>query len=98
VESSPYLQAFALHFAGRCDISRCHGLRSSHEALVAALRSKHVQPLSVGKTIVATREPHEREVLDIIHRLGLELQDSNGREVCRECPRPRQREKALAIS
>lgn len=45
-----------------------------NEALVAALRSHHVQPLSVGRTIVATREPHEREVLDIIHRLGLELQ------------------------
>jgi len=40
---------------------------------VRALRSEGVSPLSVGRVIVATTEPHERTVLDVIHRQGLEL-------------------------
>jgi HAD superfamily hydrolase (TIGR01484 family) len=40
---------------------------------VKALRAAGVTPLSVGRVIVATTEPHERTVLDVIHRLGLEL-------------------------
>ena len=31
-------------------------------------------PLSVGRTILATREPHEQTVLKIIHDLGLEME------------------------
>jgi hydroxymethylpyrimidine pyrophosphatase-like HAD family hydrolase len=31
-------------------------------------------PLSVGRTILATREPHEQTVLKIIHELGLEME------------------------
>jgi hydroxymethylpyrimidine pyrophosphatase-like HAD family hydrolase len=33
-----------------------------------------VHPLSVGRVIVATREPHESTVLEVIKGLGLELQ------------------------
>ncbi|RBP08200.1 hypothetical protein DFR50_12645 [Roseiarcus fermentans] len=40
---------------------------------VAALREKGV-PLSVGRSIVATWEPHENAVLKAIRELGLELQ------------------------
>ena len=41
---------------------------------VAALQARDVTPLSVGRTIVATREPHERDALEVIRDLGLELQ------------------------
>jgi HAD superfamily hydrolase (TIGR01484 family) len=44
------------------------------EDLVEALRERGVEPLSVGRVIVATREPHEQTVLDTIHELGLEHQ------------------------
>lgn len=43
-------------------------------AFVTALRERGVDPLSVGRTIVATFEPHEKAVLDVIRDLGLELQ------------------------
>jgi HAD superfamily hydrolase (TIGR01484 family) len=45
----------------------------SSPALVDALRSRGV-PLSVGRAIVATVEPHQQAVLDAIRELGLELQ------------------------
>lgn len=41
---------------------------------VQALRSRNVDPLSVGKVIVATWEPNETEVLNAIRELGLDLQ------------------------
>jgi HAD superfamily hydrolase (TIGR01484 family) len=41
--------------------------------LVAALRERGVAPLAVGRAIVATWEPHEAAVLDVIRELGLEL-------------------------
>jgi HAD superfamily hydrolase (TIGR01484 family) len=44
------------------------------EQFVALLRSKGVQPLSVGRVIVATWRPHEMETLEAIRTLGLELQ------------------------
>jgi HAD superfamily hydrolase (TIGR01484 family) len=44
------------------------------EALVNALRKLDVTPLSVGRSIVATWEPHETTVLEAIRELGLELQ------------------------
>ncbi len=40
---------------------------------VEALRARGVRPLSIGHVIVATREPHEDEVLEAIRSLGLEL-------------------------
>jgi HAD superfamily hydrolase (TIGR01484 family) len=43
-------------------------------AFVAALQARGVHPLSVGKTIVATWEPHQQAVLEVIRDLGLELQ------------------------
>lgn len=44
------------------------------EPLVQALRQRGVSPLSVGRCIVATWEPHDTTVLQAIHALGLELQ------------------------
>jgi HAD superfamily hydrolase (TIGR01484 family) len=41
---------------------------------VAALRSRGVDRVSVGRVIVATWEPHQHQVLQAIHDLGLELQ------------------------
>ena len=38
------------------------------------LRRRDVRPLSIGRVIVATREPNETTVLSVIHDLGLELQ------------------------
>ena len=42
--------------------------------LVEALRARGVQPLSVGRGIVATWEPNQTAVLDCIRELGLEWQ------------------------
>jgi len=44
------------------------------ESFIAALRNKGVSPVSAGRVIVATWEPHEKAVLEAIHELGLELQ------------------------
>src|SRR5687768_17618702 len=41
---------------------------------VAALRRKKVEPISTGRVIVATREPHEMTTLKTIRDMGLELQ------------------------
>jgi HAD superfamily hydrolase (TIGR01484 family) len=38
------------------------------------LQRRGVAPLSVGRVIVATWEPNERLVFDVIHEMGLELQ------------------------
>ncbi len=43
-------------------------------ALIDAIRKRGVQPLSVGRSIIATREPHQGAVLEAIHELGLEWQ------------------------
>lgn len=43
-------------------------------SLVEELRRREVDPLSVGRVIVATWEPHETTVLEAIHELGLEHQ------------------------
>lgn len=43
-------------------------------AFVARLKEKRVEPLSVGRSIVATWEPNEGVVLEAIRDLGLELQ------------------------
>jgi hypothetical protein len=44
------------------------------ETFVALLRQRGVGPISVGRVIVATWEPHETMVLATIRDLGLELQ------------------------
>jgi len=41
---------------------------------IKLLVARGVEPLSVGRAIVATREPHETTVLEVIKGLGLELQ------------------------
>jgi hydroxymethylpyrimidine pyrophosphatase-like HAD family hydrolase len=41
---------------------------------IARLRDLGVTPLSVGHVIVATRVPHDQDVLAVIRELGLELQ------------------------
>jgi hydroxymethylpyrimidine pyrophosphatase-like HAD family hydrolase len=43
-------------------------------AFVLALRERGVRPLSVGRVIVATLEPHQTTVIDVIREQGLELQ------------------------
>ena len=57
-----------------------------------ALRARSVAPLSVGRCIIATWEPHDTTVLQAIHELGLELQSAllrtqlqMGRSVVLEC-------------
>jgi HAD superfamily hydrolase (TIGR01484 family) len=44
-----------------------------HE-FVSALRAKGVEPLSIGRSIVATWTPNETVVLDVIRELGLDWQ------------------------
>jgi hydroxymethylpyrimidine pyrophosphatase-like HAD family hydrolase len=44
------------------------------EQFVAELKRRGVEPVSVGRCIVATWEPHEKVVLETIRDLGLELQ------------------------
>ncbi len=44
------------------------------DSFVATLRQRGVGPISVGRVIVATWEPHETTVLATIRDLGLELQ------------------------
>src|SRR4029450_10366011 len=41
---------------------------------VKLLMARGVHPLPAGRAIVATREPHETTVLEVIKALGLELQ------------------------
>jgi haloacid dehalogenase-like hydrolase/Family of unknown function (DUF6496) len=41
---------------------------------VERLKQLNVAPLSIGQSIVATRDPHQRTVLQVIQELGLELQ------------------------
>ncbi len=43
-------------------------------ALVDAIRRRKVTPLSIGKSIIATFEPHQGAVLEAIHEVGLEWQ------------------------
>lgn len=54
----------------------CETLLSSPppESFVTRLRAKAVGPISVGRGIVATWEPHQNAVLDAIREAGLELQ------------------------
>ena len=44
------------------------------QALIDALRVRHISPLSVGHSVVATWSPHETTVLEIVRELGLEWQ------------------------
>lgn len=44
------------------------------EKFLQFLRERGVQPLSIGRVIVATRDPYDKVVLEAIHALGLELQ------------------------
>ncbi len=41
---------------------------------VEALKARGVTPLSVGRTIIATWEPHETTIVEVIRDLGLEYQ------------------------
>jgi hydroxymethylpyrimidine pyrophosphatase-like HAD family hydrolase len=44
------------------------------KGFLGALRARGVQPLAIGRSLVATWEPHETVVLELIRSLGLELQ------------------------
>jgi len=48
--------------------------RPADATFVAKLRERGVGPVSVGRSIVATWEPHQSAVLETIHDCGLELQ------------------------
>src|SRR6185295_6231310 len=56
------------------------------EQFIAALRRGGVQPLEVGKVIVATHAPQETRVIEIIRALGLELQVIFNRLAVMELP------------
>jgi len=47
---------------------------SPDPAFVERLRELRIEPLSVGRSIVATWEPNETKVLEVIRDLGLDLQ------------------------
>lgn len=47
---------------------------SPPEAFLQELTARGVTPLSIGASIVATREPHEVTVLELIKEMGLEYQ------------------------
>ncbi len=47
---------------------------ASDARLVDAMQARGVSPLSVGRTIIATVEPHQQVALECIRTLGLELQ------------------------
>jgi HAD superfamily hydrolase (TIGR01484 family) len=40
---------------------------------IEALRARQVEPLSVGHVMIATLQPHETRVLEVIREMGLEL-------------------------
>jgi hydroxymethylpyrimidine pyrophosphatase-like HAD family hydrolase len=42
-------------------------------AFLDALRARGVEPLSAGRVVVATSEPHEKTVLDVVRSLDLKL-------------------------
>jgi len=44
------------------------------DEFLQALRERRVDPVAVGEVIVATWEPHEKTVMEVIRDLGLELQ------------------------
>lgn len=44
------------------------------EAFIQMLRDRHIEPLSVGRAIVATWHPNEAKVTAAIRNLGLQLQ------------------------
>jgi len=47
---------------------------SPEPKFVTRLKKRGVKPLSVGRSIVATWEPHQATVLEIIKKMGLELE------------------------
>lgn len=56
------------------------------EQFIEALRSRGVQPLEVGRVIVATHAPQEAQVVETIRELGLELQIIFNREAVMVLP------------
>jgi HAD superfamily hydrolase (TIGR01484 family) len=66
--------------------------------LVRVLRAEGVAPLSVGRAVVATWSPHERTVIDVIRRLGLELQVSFNKGAVMILPSGVNKAKGLAMA
>jgi hydroxymethylpyrimidine pyrophosphatase-like HAD family hydrolase len=56
------------------------------EQFIAALRRRGVQPLEIGKVIVATHAPQETPVLETIRELGLEMHVIFNREAVMVLP------------
>jgi hydroxymethylpyrimidine pyrophosphatase-like HAD family hydrolase len=44
------------------------------DRFIQSLKERGIHPLSVGRVIVDTRDPHEKQVLETIRQMGLELQ------------------------
>lgn len=44
------------------------------DELITVLQTRHVEPIRIGQSIIATWEPYEVVVMEAIHTLGLELQ------------------------
>jgi HAD superfamily hydrolase (TIGR01484 family) len=65
---------------------------------VRALRAEGVSPLSVGRAVIATRSPHERTVIDVIRRLGLELHVSFNKGAVMVLPSGVNKAKGLAAA
>lgn len=63
----------ALLFDPATEAERVIGAAPS-KMFVERLKELNVEPLSIGRSIVATREPHQETVLEVIRELGLELQ------------------------
>lgn len=57
------------------------------ERFISALREQHVEPLAVGDVIVATRREQDRRVVDVVQRLGLELQPIYNKDSLMVLPR-----------
>jgi hydroxymethylpyrimidine pyrophosphatase-like HAD family hydrolase len=48
--------------------------RAPPPKLMEMLRARRIAPLSQGRVIIATHEPHEIEALEVVRELGLEMQ------------------------
>ena len=59
---------------------------AADERFVDALRRRNVEPLSVGRSVVATLRPHETIVLQTIHELGLDLELAFNKEAVMVLP------------
>src|SRR4051812_50080066 len=58
----------------------------ARDDFIAALRKKKVEPLSVGRSVVATFKPNDGVVLETIREMGLDLQIVFNKDAVMELP------------